>query len=156
MTSIECTTNQYKLHTYEGIAELFVSCGQILNILQQEAGYRLNVVTHPIDWRIVQFDNDKTISISELKKEYPRINWHSRAGLTLRDVSAAFRMYLKEMPEQGSCLRAKLNNSFKNSKTLCEKMKEIAKEDDAAYTPDDFLKDRLSERDKHEDNEDGS
>jgi hypothetical protein len=146
MISIECTTNQYKLHTYEGIAELFVSCGQIFNILQQEAGYRLNVVPHPINWKIVQFDNDKTISISELKKEYPKINWHSKASLTMRDVSAAFRMYIKEMPEQGSCLRSELNNSFKNSKTLCEKIKEIAKRDDAEYTPDDFLKDRLSER----------
>ena len=33
MTSIECSKYQYKLHTYEGIAELFVSCGQILSIL---------------------------------------------------------------------------------------------------------------------------
>ena len=155
MTSIECTTNQYKLHTYEGIAELFVSCGQIYGILQQEAHNRLNVVPHPIDWRIVQFDNDKTISIAELKKEYPKINWHSKAALTLRDTSAAFRMYVKEMPEQGSCLRAELIKSFKDSKTLSEKIKEIAKGDDAEYTPDDFLKDRLSERNNHEDNEDG-
>jgi hypothetical protein len=64
MISIECSKDKYKLHTYEGIVELFVSCGQILNILQQEASNRLNVVPHPIDWRIVQFDNDKTISIS--------------------------------------------------------------------------------------------
>jgi hypothetical protein len=156
MTSIECTTNQYKLHAYEGIAELFVSCGQILSILHQEEGYRLNVVPHPINWRIVQFDNDKTISISELKKEYPNINWHSKASLTLRDISAAFRIYVKEMPEQGSCLRAELNNSFKNSKTLCEKIKEIAKRDDTEYTPDDFLRDRLNKRHKPEDNEDGS
>jgi hypothetical protein len=32
-------------------------------------------------------------------------------------------MYVKEMPEQGSCLRAELNNSFKDSKTLSEKIK---------------------------------
>src|SRR3954451_22726966 len=151
MTSIECTTNQYKLHTYEGIAELFVSCGQILSILQQEAGYRLNVVPHPINWKIVQFDNDKTISISELKKEYAKINWHSKASLAMRDVSAAFRIYVKEMPEQGSCLRAELNNSFKNSKTLSQKIKDIAKGDDAEYTPDDFIIDRLSKRNNHED-----
>ena len=155
MTSIECTTNQYKLHTYEGIAELFNSCGQVLSILQQEACNRLNVVPHPIDWRIVQFDNDKTISISELKKEYPNINWHSKAALTMRDISAAFRIYVKEMPEQGSCLRAELNNSFKDSKTLSEKIKEIAKGDDAEYTPDDFLIDRWSKRNKHEEDEDG-
>ena len=68
MTSIECSKYQYKLYTYEGIAELFISCGQVLSILQQEARNRLNVVPHPIDWRIVQFDNDKTISISELKR----------------------------------------------------------------------------------------
>jgi predicted adenine nucleotide alpha hydrolase (AANH) superfamily ATPase len=155
MTSIECSTYPYKLHTYEGIAELFVSCGQIYGILQQEAHNRLNVVPHPIDWRIVQFDNDKTISIAELKKEYPKINWHSKAALTLRDTSAAFRMYVKEMPEQGCCLRAELIKSFKDSKTLSEKIKEIAKRDDVEYTPDDFLKDRLSERNNHEDNEDG-
>ena len=53
MTSIECSTYPYRLHTYEGIAELFVSCGQIYGILQQEAHNRLNVVPHPIDWRIV-------------------------------------------------------------------------------------------------------
>jgi hypothetical protein len=34
MMSIECSKHQYKLHTYEGIAEEFVSCGQILSILQ--------------------------------------------------------------------------------------------------------------------------
>jgi hypothetical protein len=155
MISIECSKYQYKLHTYEGIAELFISCGQILSILQQEAHNRLNVVPRPIDWRIVQFDNDKTISISELKKEYPNINWYSKAGLTLKDVSAAFRIYVKEMPEQGSCTRAELNNSFKNSKTLSEKIKEIAKGDDAEYTPEDFLIDRLNERNKHEEDEDG-
>ena len=44
MISIECSKDQYKLHTDEGIAELFVSCGQILSILQQEARNRLNVV----------------------------------------------------------------------------------------------------------------
>ena len=134
---------------------MFISCGQVLSILQQEARNRLNVVPHPIDWRIVQFDNDKTISIAELKKEYPKINWHSKAALTLRDTSAAFRMYVKEMPEQGSCLRAELNNSFKNSKTLSDKIKEIAKRDDAEYTPDDFLIDRWSKRNKHEEDEDG-
>ena len=80
---------------------------------------------HPIDWRIVQFDDDKTISIEELEKEYPRINWHSKAGLTLRSVGAAFRMYVKEMPEQGPCLRVEFNNSFKDSKTLSEKIKEM-------------------------------
>jgi hypothetical protein len=156
MASIECSKHQYKLHTYEGIAELFVSCGQILGILQQEADNRLNVVPPPIDWRVVQFDNDKTISIAELKKEYPNINWRSKAGLTLRDISAAFRMYVKEMPEQGSCLRSEINNSFKNSKTLSDKIKDIAKRDDAEYTPDDFIKDGLNKRNKHEDNEHGS
>ena len=152
MASIECSKYQYKLHTYEGIAELFVSCGQILSILQQETGYRLNVVPHPVDWKIVQFDNDKTISIAELERMYPQINWHSKAGLTLRDTSAAFRMYVKQMPEQGSCLRAELNNSFKNSKTLSEKIKEIAK-GDSEYTTDDFIKDMLSKRNRHEDKE---
>src|SRR6476646_2477980 len=92
MTSIECSKYKYKLYTYEGIAELFISCGQVFSILQQEARNRLNVVPHPIDWRIVQFDNDKTISISELKKEYPNINWHSKAALTMRDISAAFNI----------------------------------------------------------------
>ena len=48
------------------------------------------------------------------------------------------------MPEQGPCLRVELNNSFKDSKTLSQRIKEIAKEDDGEYTPDDFLKDRLS------------
>jgi hypothetical protein len=85
-------------------------------------------------------------------REYPNINWHSKAGLRLRDVSAAFRMYVKEMPEQGSCLRSELINRFKNSKTLSEKIKEIAKRDDAEYTPDDFIKDRLSKRNKYKDN----
>jgi len=155
MTSIECYTCPYKLHTSEGIAELFVSCGQVYGILPQQAHNRLNVVPHPIDWRIVQFDNDKTISISELEREYPKINWHSKAALTLKDVSAAFRMYVKEMPEQGPSLRAELNQSFKDPKTLSDKIKEIAKGDDAEYTPDDYLKDRLSERNKHDDNEDG-
>ncbi len=70
MISIGCSRNQYKLHTYEG-KELFVSSGQILSILQQEAGNRLNVVPHPNDWRIVQFDNDKTISIAEPERESP-------------------------------------------------------------------------------------
>ncbi len=70
----------------------------------------------------------------------------------MRDISAAFRMYVKEMPEQGPCLRAELNNSFKDSKSLSEKIKEIGKGDDAEYTPDDFLRDRLSERNKHEGN----
>ena len=105
---------------------------------------------------IVQFDNDKTISISELKKEYPKINWYSKAGLTMRDISAAFRMYVKEMPEQGPSLRNEIISSFKDSKTLSEKIKEIAKGDDAEYTPDDFIKDRLSERNKHADNGDKS
>jgi hypothetical protein len=157
MASIECSKHQYNLHTNEGIAELFVSCGQIMSILQQEARNRLNVVPHPIDWRIVQFDNDKTISLAELKQEFPKINWHSKAALTLRDTSAAFRMYVKEMPEQDSCLRVELNNSFKDSKTLSEKIKEIAKGDDADQTLDDFLRDRLlSKRNKQEDDEDGS
>ena len=49
MISIECSKDQYKLHTYEGIADLFVSCGQILSIMQQETEYRLDVVPHPID-----------------------------------------------------------------------------------------------------------
>jgi hypothetical protein len=146
MISIECTTNQFKLHTDDGIAELFVCCGQILNILQQEAGYRLDVIFPVAEWQIVQFDNDKTISISELEREYPHINWHSRAGFTMRSIAGAFRMYVKEMPEQGPCLRAELNNSFKDSKTLLKKINEIAKGYDAEYTPDDFLRDRLSER----------
>jgi hypothetical protein len=135
---------------------LFVSCGQIYGILQQEARNRLNVVPHPIDWRIVQFDNDKTISISELKKDYPHINWHSKTSLTMRDISAAFRIYVKEMPEQGPSLRTELNQSFKDSKTLSEKIKDIAKEDDAEYTPDDFIIDRLRERNDDSKNEDGS
>ena len=156
MISIECSKDQYKLHTNEGIAELFVSCGQILSILQQEARNRLNVVPHPIDWKIVQFDNDKTISIAELKKDYSHINWHSKASLTMRDISAAFRIYVKEMPEQGSCLRAEITKSFKDPKTLSDKIKEIAKGDDAEYTPDDFIKDRLSERNDDSKNEDGS
>jgi hypothetical protein len=66
-------------------------------------------------------------------------------GLTLRDVSTDFRMYVKEMPEQGPCLRSEINN-FKDSKTLSEKVKEIAKGDDAEYTSDDFLRDRWSKR----------
>ncbi len=143
MISVECTTNQYKLRTYEGIAELFVSCGQVMDILQQEANNRLNVVPHPIDWRIVQFDNDKTISIEELTKWYRQINWHSKTGLTMRSVSVAFRMYATEMPKHGPCLRAEVNNSFKDSKTLSYKIKEIAKGGDAEYTPDDFT-DKLS------------
>ena len=49
MTLIEYSKDQYKLHTNEGISELFVSCGQIYGILQQEADNRLNVVPHPID-----------------------------------------------------------------------------------------------------------
>lgn len=64
----------------------------------------------------------------------------------MRSVGAAFRMYVKEMPEQGPCLRVELNNSFKDSKTLSQRIKEIAKEDDTEYTPDDFISDRLSER----------
>jgi len=140
------------LHTYEGIAEMFVSCGQILSILQQEVHNRLNVVPHPNNWKIVQFDNDKTISIAELKKEYPNINWHSKAGLTMRDIAGAFRLYVKEMPEQGPCLRAEINHSFKDSKTLSGKIKDIAKGDNEDKTPDDFLKDRLSKRNEYEDN----
>jgi hypothetical protein len=35
------------------------------------------------------------------------------------------------MPEQGLCLRAELNNRFRDSKPLSEKIKEIAKGDDA-------------------------
>ena len=56
------------------------------------------------------------------------------------------------MPEQGPCLRAEINHSFRDSKTLSEKIKEIAKRDDAEYTPDDFIKDRLSKRNKYKDN----
>jgi hypothetical protein len=145
MISIECTTNQYKLHTDEGIAELFFSCGQIYGILQQEANNRLNAIPNPIDWKIVQFDNDKTISIEELEKEYPKINWHSKAGLTIRSVSAAFRMYVKEMPEQGPSLRNETIASFKNSNTISEKIKEIAKETEE-HTPDDFIKKELRKR----------
>ena len=59
-------------------------------------------------------------------------------------------MYVKEMPEQGPCLRAEINKSFKDSKTLSDKIKEIAKgDDDAEYTPDDFISDRLNKRNKH-------
>jgi hypothetical protein len=60
------------------------------------------------------------------------------------------------MPEQGSCLRAELNNSFKDSKTICEKMKEIVKEDDAEYTPDDFLRDKLYGRKDESKDKDGN
>jgi len=74
----------------------------------------------------------------------------------MRDISAAFRIYVKEMPEQGPSLRTELNQSFKDSKTLSEKIKDIAKEDDAEYTPDDFIIDRLRERNDDSKNEDGS
>ena len=49
MISTQCTTNQYNLNTKEEIAELFVSYGLTFDILQQETGYRLGVVPHPID-----------------------------------------------------------------------------------------------------------
>ena len=75
----------------------------------------------------------------------------------MRNIAAAFRMYVKEMPEQGPSLRTEIITSFKDSKTLSDKIKEIAKGDDAEYTPDGFIIDRLNERNKHEDdNEDGA
>jgi hypothetical protein len=36
----------------------------------------------------------------------------------MKDISAALRMHVKEMPEQGSCLRVDLNNTFKVLKTV--------------------------------------
>jgi hypothetical protein len=76
----------------------------------------------------------------------------------MRDIAGAFRLYVKEMPEQGPCLRAEINHSFRDSKTLSEKIKEIVKgDDDADKTPDGFIRDRSNERNKHEDdNEDGA
>ena len=50
------------------------------------------------------------------------------------------------MSEQGPSLRAELNQSFKDPKTLSDKIKDIAKGDDAEYTPDDFISDRLRKR----------
>jgi hypothetical protein len=139
MISIECTTNPFKLHTDEGIAELFVCCGQILNILQEEAGYRLNVVPPVVDWYIVQFDSDKTISIAELKKDYPDINWHSRAGFTMRSAAGSFRMYVKEMPEKSSSLRTETIASFKEPEKFVKKIKEIARGDKREQTPEDII-----------------
>ena len=80
----------------------------------------------------MQQSNDKTFSIAELKKEYPNINWHSKAVITLRNIARAFRLYIKEMPEQGPCLSAEIISSFRDSKTLSEKIKEIVKGDDDA------------------------
>jgi len=95
-----------------------------------------------INWKIVQFDNDKTISNSELKKEYPIINWYSKAGLTMRSVSTVFRIYVKEMPEQGPCLRNEIIASSNDSTKLFKKIKEIAK-GVTENTPDDFISNEL-------------
>ncbi len=138
MISIECTTKQYKLHTGEGIAELFVSCGQILGRLQQEAGNRLNVVPSVIDWEIGQFDNDKTISIAELEKEYPKINWHAKGVLKIRLLGSAFQLYEKEMLEVGPSLRSEINSSSKFPKKIIDKVKETAKGIEEE-TPEDFI-----------------
>ncbi len=86
----------------------------------------------------MQFDNDKTLSIAELEKEYPNINWHSKAGLTIRSISAAFRMYEKEMPEIGPCLRSEINHSSKSSKKITDTIKEI-RSGTGEETPDEFI-----------------
>ncbi|MER5174862.1 MAG: hypothetical protein ABJB76_03825 [Candidatus Nitrosocosmicus sp.] len=152
MISIECTTNQYKLHTEEGIGELFVSCGQILHILQQETGDRYNVVPSVIKWEIVQFDNDKTISIAELEKEYPRINWHSKGVLQIGSLGMAFQLYEKEMPEVGPSLRTEINNSSNTTKKVIETVKEIAKGTGREKTPDDFIT-RVQKNNKSEEHD---
>jgi hypothetical protein len=67
-------------------------------------------------------------------------------------------MYIKEMPKQGPNLRTEIISSFRDSKTLSEKIKEIVKgDDDADKTPDGFIRDRSNGRNKQEDdNEDGA
>jgi hypothetical protein len=50
--TIECTHRPFEFHTSEGIIEFIGSCGQALNLLQEEANSRLNVVPSITEWHL--------------------------------------------------------------------------------------------------------
>jgi len=104
--SIGCTHRPYHLHTAAGFRELFVSCGQILNIIQLSAGNRTNVVSDTGEWNIIRFDYNKDISTSKLNEKYPAIQWNSKGVLKLKYLDSIFQFYSKNMPFEGNIFRS--------------------------------------------------
>ncbi len=113
--SIECTLQPFEFHTSSGLISFFVTCGQILNLLQLSAKNRSNVVPLVEDWRLTQFDYNKDISVDKLPKV---ISWSSKGILKVEYLGTIFQIYCKEMPFDGEHLRAEGHYSTKEKTDL--------------------------------------
>lgn len=123
--SIGCTHRPYHLHTAEGFSGLFVSCGQILNLLQLSADNRINVVPEVWEWNLTRFDYNKDISTLKLNEKYPAIHWNSSGVLRLKYLATFFQIYSKNMPFEGGVLRSEGHYVTKEKRNLFDMVQEM-------------------------------
>ncbi len=132
--SIECTVQPYEFHTAEGLMALFVSCGQIWNLVQLSTK-RFNVVPQVSDWCLTQFDYNKDLSVKGLKDKFPKvINWSSKGILKLYYLGTIFQIYCKEMPFEGASLRCEGHYSTKEKVRLEDMVTKLVDENKHPFT----------------------
>lgn len=144
--TLGCTFKPYSFHTAEGLMELFVTCGQILNLLQLSADNRINIVPNVGEWNLIRFDYNKDISTLELQEKYPSIRWNSREVLKLRYLANIFQIYSKEMSFEGNVLRAEGHYTTKNKRKFFDISQDILSNPDKHpfTTVEDMLKNSSS------------
>jgi hypothetical protein len=126
--SIECTLAPFRFHSASGLIEFFVTCGQILNILQTAANNRINVVPKVGEWYLRRFDYNKDVSIVELQKQFPQlISWSTKGQFKIAYMGTIFQIYFKEMPFIGECVRMEGQFSTNITEKLSDKIPEIVK-----------------------------
>ncbi len=115
--TIECTYQPYEFHTSEGIIEFIGSCGQALNLLQEAANNRLNVVPPISEWYPTQFDYNIDLPISSNNNNNAMstqvLGWSSSPSslakangrLKIKHLGIIFQIYPKGLPDHGECLR---------------------------------------------------
>lgn len=116
--TIECTHQPYEFHTSEGIIEFIGSCGQALNLLQEAANNRLNVVPPISEWYPTQFDYNIDLPLSSNNNNNTSMStqvlcWSSPSSLAttangrlkIKHLGTIFQIYPKGLPDHGECLR---------------------------------------------------
>lgn len=146
MLFIECTLEPFDLHSYRGVVDFFVTCGQIYSFFQTETKRRANVIPNVDEWYLKEFEYNKDLVIEELEQNCPMVRWTATGLIKLEYLGHLFQIYQKPMPDIGNCLRVEGRQSEKADKNLVDQMEKIPIQKNSLFvTAEEMLKNHLKE-----------
>lgn len=144
MLSIECTLEPFDLHSYSGVVDFFVTCGQIYSFFQTETRRRAKVIPNVNEWYLKEFEYNKDLVIEELDQNCPMVRWTATGLIKLEYLGHLFQIYQKPMPDMGNCLRVEGRHWEKADKNLVQEIEKIPIQENSLFvTAEEMLENRL-------------